>query len=108
MKKAITLFVLIFISNMLLSQSLEDLESYTVDEIYKKLELDYGTLDDEGNNIEYVFVKTELDSGTYEVSLSDGPGDLYEINDTDIFITFRSYFGYAGYSSECILVSSQV
>jgi hypothetical protein len=78
-------------------------DGYTVDEFYKKLELDYGTLDEDGNTIEFIFIKTTLEEGKYEIELTDGPGDLYEIKGTDIFITFNGYFGYAGYGTECIL-----
>ena len=78
-------------------------DGYTVDEFYKKMELDYGTLDEDGNTIDFIFIKTTLEEGKYEIELTDGPGDLYEINGTDIFITFNGYFGYAGYGTECIL-----
>jgi len=84
-------------------QNLDDLDSYTVDEFYKKVELDYGTLDKNGNTIKYVYTKTEVDSGDYKIDLSDGDGDLYEIKDTNIYIKFNGYFGYAGYSTECIM-----
>ena len=77
--------------------------SYTVDEFYKKVELDRGTLDEDGDEIEYIYVKTELDNGDYKIDLTDGDGDLYEVKDTNIFIKFNGYFGYAGYSTECIL-----
>ena len=78
-------------------------DGYTVDEFYKKIDLDYGTLDESGSSIDFIFVKTELDEGKYEIELTDGPGDLYEVKGTDIYITFNGYFGYAGYGTECIL-----
>ena len=98
----ITIFFAIF-SGSAIGQSLDDLDSYTVDEFYKKIELDYGTLGEDGRPIDFVFVKTELESGTYEIGLTDGPGDLYEVKGTDIYIEFRGYFGYAGYGTECIM-----
>ena len=78
-------------------------DGYTVDEFYKKMELDYGTLDENGSPIDFIFVKTDLEAGKYEIELTDGPGDLYEIKGTDIYVTFNGYFGYAGYGTECIL-----
>ncbi len=78
-------------------------DGYTVDEFYKKVELDYGTLDESGNAIDFIFVKTSIDAGDYEIELTDGPGDLYEIKGTKLYITFNAYFGYAGYGTECIL-----
>lgn len=98
----ITIIITVF-SGSVIGQSLDDLESYTVDEFYKKIELDYGTLDEDGQPIDFVFVKTEIESGTYEIELTDGPGDLYEIKGTDIYIEFLGYFGYAGYGTECIM-----
>jgi len=87
------------------SQSLEDLDDYSIDKVYKKIELDYGTLDQNGNQINVIYVETEFDveRGKYEVELTDGQGDLYEIIDTGYYITFDHYFGYAGYRQECIL-----
>lgn len=103
MKKYLYIIVLICISNFSFSQSLGDLDSYTVDEFYKKIELDDGTLGEDGRSIDFVFVKTSLESGTYEIELTDGPGDLYEVKGTDILISFRGYFGYAGYGTECVM-----
>jgi len=85
------------------SQSYDDLDSYYIDEVYKKIDLDYGSLDEDGRGIGYVYVKTEIDNGTYEITLEDGDGDLYEIRGTNLYITFRGYFGYAGYGEDCIL-----
>ena len=79
-------------------------QEYNIDEFHKKIDLDNGTLDQNGDDISFIFVKTKLDAGKYEVEISDGPGDLYEINGTDIYITFREYYGYAGYGDEGILI----
>lgn len=76
---------------------------YTVDTFYRKLELDDGTLDEDGSSIDFIFVKTDIEAGEYEIELTDGPGDLYEIEGTELFIKFNSYFGYAGYRTDCIL-----
>lgn len=103
MKKNILLFSFIIISNLSFGQNLDDLDSYTVDEFYKKIELDYGTLDEDGYEIEYVYVKTEVDKGDYKIDLTDGDGDLYEVKGTNVYIKFNGYFGYAGYSTECIM-----
>jgi len=82
----------------------QDYEEHDVDEFYKKIDLDYGTLDESGHSIDFIFVKTELKQGKYEIEITDGPGDLYEIKGTDMFIKFRGYYGYAGYGEEGILV----
>jgi len=103
MKQNFTIIIFFLFTCLSFGQNLEDLDSYTVDEFYKKVELDRGTLDEDGDEIEYVYVKTELDNGDYKIDLTDGDGDLYEVKDTNIFIKFNGYFGYAGYSTECIL-----
>ena len=102
MKNLINLLFIIIVQ-LSYSQNLDKLDSYTVDEFYKKIDLDSGTLGEDGRAIDFIFIKTELDKGTYEIKLTDGPGDLYEVIDTNIFIEFRNYFGYAGYRKECIL-----
>lgn len=93
----------LIITGVSFGQSLEDLDDYSINKIYKKIDVDYGTLDDEGEEIEYILVETNLDSGKYEIELTDGPGDTYEIKGTDLYLTFDFYFGYAGYGTECIL-----
>ncbi|MGC6430140.1 MAG: hypothetical protein ACON5F_03770 [Jejuia sp.] len=103
MKKLLTLLIFVIISNLSFGQNLEDLDSYTVDDFYKKVELDYGTLDEDGDEIEYIYVKTKVDKGDYKIELTDGDGDLYEIKDTNLYVKFNGYFGYAGYSTECIM-----
>lgn len=103
MKKNLLLLTFIVLSTFSYGQNLDDLDSYTVDEFYKKEELDDGTLDKDGDEIEYVYVKTELDKGDYKIELMDGDGDLYEVKGTNVYIKFNGYFGYAGYSKECIL-----
>tara|TARA_R110002096_G_scaffold364728_1_gene557841 strand:+ start:429 stop:779 length:351 start_codon:yes stop_codon:yes gene_type:complete len=103
MRKILLLLPLITFSAISYSQNLDDLDSYTVDEFYKKVELDRGTLDEDGNEIEYIYVKTKVDKGDYKIDLTDGDGDLYEVKDTNIYIKFNGYFGYAGYSKECIM-----
>lgn len=103
--KRILPIIVFFCSGLIYSQSLEDLDSYDIEKVYKKIELEYGTIDEDGNDIDYIFVETEFKEsrGKYEIELTDGPGDLYEIIDTGYFVTFRHYYGYAGYSEECIL-----
>ena len=73
MRKILLLLPLITFSAISYSQNLDDLDSYTVDK------------------------------GDYKIDLTDGDGDLYEVKDTNIYIKFNGYFGYAGYSKECIM-----
>lgn len=95
----------VLIASLIIPISLfaQDYEEHSIDEIYQKIELDYGTLDENGYSIDYIFVKADIDSGTYQVELTDGPGNLYEIKGTSYYIKFDYYYGYAGYSDEGIL-----
>ena len=100
--KILTTFI--FVTLFSISFSQDEYEEHDIDEFYKKIELDYGTLDEDGNEIDFVFVKTDLEQGKYEIEITDGPGDLYEIKGTDYFIKFKFYYGYASYADEGILV----
>lgn len=104
MKKSILLVVLLSAATTIIAQSYLDWDSYTVDEFYEKIELKDGSLDEDGESIEHIYVTTEIEEGVYEVEITDGEGDLYEIKTTDYYITFRGYYGYAGYGEEGVLV----
>jgi hypothetical protein len=103
MKKIFLLLSFITLSTISYGQKLDDLDSYKVEGFYKKIELDSGTLDEDGDEIEYIYVKTKLDKGDYKIDLTDGDGDLYKVKENNIYIKFNGYFGYAGYSKKCIL-----
>lgn len=78
--------------------------SYTIKHFYNKVDLDEA-LDESGDAISYVFVQTKSPSiGAYEIEISDAEGSLYKVKGTDYYIKFNSYFGYAGYSQEGVLV----
>ena len=100
----LTIILTIILSCTCLRAVGQDYEEHDIDEFYKKIDLDYGTLDESGSSIDFIFVKTELKQGKYEIEITDGPGDLYEIKGTDMFVKFRGYYGYAGYGEEGILV----
>jgi len=75
-----------------------------VQDIYAKVQLDSGTLDEEGDEIDHIYVESSLKPGRYEIEIADGPGDLYEIKGTKYFLKFQGYYGYAGYGQEGILI----
>lgn len=81
----------------------EGWEEHLIDAFYTKIELTAGTLDENGSGISFVFVPTEIKTGVYEVEVTDGPGDLYEIKGTDYFCRFAYHYGYAGYGDEGVL-----
>ena len=82
----------------------KDASEYTIDEIFVKIELESGTLDEDGDEIDFIFTKGKIKQGKYEISITDGPGDLYEIKGTNYFLEFIGHYGYAGYGDEGLLV----
>jgi len=104
MNRSTILLLTIILSFTCLQAVGQKYEENDIDEFYKKIDLDNETLDESGQSIDFIFVKTELKAGRYEIEITDGPGDLYEIKGTDTFIKFRGYYGYAGYGEEGILV----
>ena len=85
------------------AQDLDELELYTIDKVYMKMELSSGSLDEDGREIEYIFTAAELERGTYQVELADGPNNLYKIKGTELFITFNRHFGYASSGTSCLI-----
>jgi hypothetical protein len=81
----------------------QNFEEYDIEQFYQKIDLESGTLDQDGQPIDFIFVETELKQGQYEIEIADGPDDLYEIKGTDYYLKFKFYYGYAGYGEEGIL-----
>lgn len=102
--KRILLFVTIFVLCSSLRFSTQDYREYTIDEFYKKIELDDGTLDEDGHAIDFIYARTEIDAGKYEIVITDARGNLYNIKGTNLYLKFRGYYGYAGYGNAGILV----
>lgn len=92
------LFIILFFTLPNLS------DTYTIHEIYKKVELEDGVLGPDGDEIEFIFQKTSLKEGKYEIEITDGPGDLYKVKNSSYFLKFNGYYGYAGYGDPGILI----
>lgn len=82
----------------------QDFEEHEIDQFYKKVELEDGILNEEGEEIDFILTKEAMEDGKYEVEITDGPGDLYQVKDTKYFVKFEGYYGYAGYGDKGILV----
>jgi len=95
--------LLVVLGMPICSQSYYDWDNYDVDEFYEKVDLDYGTLDPNGDQIDYIYVEKEVEAGLYEIEITDADDDLYEVKGTNLFIKFTTYYGYAGYGEEGIL-----
>lgn len=104
MKFIITIFLLLSTVVCSFSQAYKEWDSYTGEGLFKKLELPYGSLDQNGNQIYSggVYTPTTIKQGVYEVELKkESSNDLFLIKGTEIYIKFRSSKPYS--SSEGIL-----
>ncbi len=105
MKKILILLTLGIVQvSIMNAQSYKDWDDYGIEEFYEKVDVESGTLNEEGEEIDFVFVTTEMKQGTYEIEITDYKNDLYHIKGTDFYLKFRGYYGYAGYGDEGILV----
>jgi len=103
MKKILVLLLATIAFQNLVAQDYSNWSSYQIEEFYAKKELPDNTLNESGQEIRFVFVPTTLDKGTYAIQITDADGDFYKIKDTEIYLKFRLYFGYAGYGQEGII-----
>lgn len=58
--------------------------------VYEKVELDYGTLDESGEEISFIFVKTSLKSGTYDIEIGEKINStFYGVRGSNLYLKFR-------------------
>jgi len=88
------------------AQNYYDWDSYTVYSFYEKVDLEFGAKGDDGRDIYYIYLPTSLDSGTYEITITDADGDLYEITGTSYYIEFLGFYGFAAYDDGVLVVHS--
>jgi len=104
-KSLLLITLLLLVSSSSHAQFYEDeWEEHDVDQIYIKKDVDYGTLDEDGDSIDHIYIPAELDRGKYEVEISDETGDLYLIEGSDYYLTFDGYYGYASYDEGYLVV----
>nr|DAN48677.1 MAG TPA: hypothetical protein [Caudoviricetes sp.] len=91
--KTILLFLGILLANSIYSQSYKDWNSYKVETFYAKIELDYGTLDENGKRLKFILVPTDMDKGVYKVNIKELNNDVYQIEDSNLYVKFSSITG---------------
>lgn len=65
-------------------------EEHDVVGVYEKVDLDYGTLDDEGEEISFVLVKTNLKNGMYSIEIGDKVNStIYGVRGSNLYLKFR-------------------
>lgn len=69
--------------------SYEDWEDHDVIKFYGKIDLEYNTLSEEGEDISIIYVPSKIDDGTYEVEVYKVSNKLYQIRGTNIYMLFR-------------------
>lgn len=89
MKKIIFIF-LIVLTYTSYGQEYKDWDNHDVIRFYKKVELDYNSLDEDGEEIDAVYVPTKkVEDGIYEVEVKKVSSKLYQISGTNIYMYFR-------------------
>lgn len=83
------LFLTFTFPTITFGQNYEDWDDHDVIRFYKKVDLDYYSLDEEGEEIEEIYVPTKVDDGLYEVELYKVSSKLYKIQGTNIYLFFR-------------------
>lgn len=71
------------------AQNFLDWDQHDVSRFYEKIDLDYNTLDDEGEEIDAIYVPTKIDDGLYEVEVYKVSSKLYQVRGTSIYMYFR-------------------
>jgi len=89
MKKILTFWVLIISALPTFCQSYEDWEDHDVIRFYEKIDLEYNTLDEDGEEIDAIYVPTKIEDGTYKVEVYKVSSKLYQIRGTNIYMYFR-------------------
>lgn len=70
--------------------SVEAQEEHDVVAVYEKIDLDYGTLDENGEEISFILVKTNLKNGMYSIEIGDKINStIYGVRGSDLYLEFR-------------------
>jgi len=89
MKTALTIFLLILSFQLANAQSYKEWDVHDVIRFYKKVDLEFNSLDSEGEDIDEVYVPTKVEDGTYKVEVYKVSSKLYRITGTDVYMFFR-------------------
>lgn len=85
----LTIILLLVVSSTSNAQNYLEWQQHDVSRFYEKIDLDYNTLDDEGEEIDAIYVPTRIDAGLYEVEVYKVSYKLYQIRGTNIYMYFR-------------------
>jgi hypothetical protein len=87
--KIVLLFVGLFISVKSYCQDYTSWEEHDIIRFYKIIQLEDGTIDEEGEEIESVFIPTKPKSGAYTVEVNKLSSKIYHIKGSDVYIYFQ-------------------
>lgn len=88
--KNIILFLIMTFSLCSYGQEYKEWDDHDVIRFYKKIELDYNSLDEDGEEIDAVYVPTkDVEDGIYEIEVKKVSSKLYQISGTNIYMYFR-------------------
>ncbi len=71
------------------AQSYKNWDDHDVVRFYEKVDLDYLTLDEDGEEISAIYVPTQIKNGLYEVTVTKVSSLLYQIRGTNLYMYFR-------------------
>lgn len=89
MKRNLILLLIITSPSLVFSQNYKEWDDHDVVRFYKKIDLDYNTLDEDGEGIDEIYVPTKVENGTYEVEVRKVSSKLYQIYGTNLYMYFR-------------------
>ncbi|MFI3296652.1 MAG: hypothetical protein R3Y59_03370 [bacterium] len=90
-KKLLIILCIILNATLSPAENYNNWKKHTVVGVYEKVQLDRGTMDESGKEIDFILVPTSLNYGTYEIELGNklGYSNTYQINNTKIYIKFQ-------------------
>ena len=89
MKARLFYLLLVAIPSFAFGQNYRQWNDHDVIRFYKKIDLDYNTLDEDGEDIYAIYVPMKVDDGLYEVEVRKVSSKLYQIYGTNIYMLFR-------------------
>ncbi len=87
--KNLILLLLLISPFSIFGQSYKNWKNHDVIRFYEKIDLDYLTLDENGEEIRAIFVPTQVKNGTYDISVTKVSSKLYQVRGSNIYMYFR-------------------
>lgn len=101
MKKSLFIFIIFLITaSVAHAQVHKNWDYKSIEEIYEKVLVKRGTLNEDGRKISFILVPAEMKRGAHEYRIMKYKNDLYEIKGTKYLVKFKGYIGHWSYNGE--------